>query len=298
LTARKVLLGCSAVAAFLLVLGLSVALAGGGAARGGSWWGGERVAVLPIHGVIGSDEAILAELRAFVGDPSVRAIVVTIDSPGGAVAPSQSIYQELRKAREGGIPVVASIASIGASGGYYIALAADSILALPGSLTGSIGVIMEFPNAAELLGKLGVSMVVVKSSEHKDIGSPFRDVSEGDRLLLQAMITDVYEQFVGAVALERRLGEDSVRSIADGRLFSGKQALEAGLVDRHGNLADAIAMAGRMAGLGDDPEVVHPPQPRRSLIEVLLGVRVSDLADRFRAGADQIHGPRMRFIAR
>jgi protease IV len=298
LTVRKVLLGCSALAALLLVGGLSAALAGGGSAGKARWWGGDRVAVLPIHGVIGSDEAVLAELRAFVDDPSVRAIVLSIDSPGGAVAPSQSVYQELRKVREQGMPVVASILSIGASGGYYIALAADSIVALPGSLTGSIGVIMEFPNATELLGKLGVRMEVVKSSDHKDIGSPFRAVSDRDRLLLQGMITDVYDQFVEVVVYERQLADDSVRSIADGRLFSGRQALDAGLVDRQGNLVDAIAIAGRMAGLGDEPDVLLPPAPRRSLLEVLLGVRVSDLADRLRAGADQVHGPRLRFVAR
>jgi protease IV len=298
LTVRKALFGCSALAGFLLLVGLAAALTGGSSAGGGRWWQGDRVALLPIHGVIASDEAILEELRAFVDDPTVRALVVTIDSPGGGVAPSQSIYQELRKAREGGLPVVASISSIGASGGYYIALAADSIVALPGSLTGSIGVIMEFPNATELLGKIGLSMEVVKSSEHKDIGSPFRPASDRDRRLLQAMVTDVYDQFVDAVAYERQLPADSVRTIADGRLFSGRQAIAAGLVDREGNLVDAIAIAGRMAGLGDDPEVVLPPLPPRSLIEILLGVRVSDLTDRFRVGADQIQGPRMRFIAR
>jgi protease IV len=265
--------------------------------RSGAWFPRDRVAVLPIHGVILSDEAILYELGLFLDDPSVRAVVVTIDSPGGAVAPSQSIYQELRRVRDEGIPVVAAIGSIGASGGYYIALAADTILAMPGSVTGSIGVIMEFPDASELLHRVGVSMEVVKSAEHKDVGSPFRRITNGDRAVLQSMVSDVYDQFVSAVAFERFLDEDSVRVLADGRLLSGRQAVHAGLVDGTGNLKDAIAVAGRMAGLGEDPEVIYPPEPRRSLLEMVLGVQATRLADRLRIGADQLQGPRLRYIA-
>jgi len=294
---RKALRGSGYVAAVFLMLGFA-AYAVPAARASGSWFPHDRVAVLPIEGVILSDEPVLSELRRFLDDPSVRAIVVLIDSPGGAVAPSQSIFQELSKAREQGIPVVASIGSMGASGGYYVALAADTILAMPGSVTGSIGVIMEYPDASELLGKVGVSMQVVKSSEHKDAGSPFRRANDGDRRILQAMVSDVYDQFVAAVAYERVLDEDSVRVLADGRLLSGRQALRAGLVDRTGNLVDAIAVAGRMAGLGDDPEVVYPPEPSRSLAEIILGVRASSLAAGLRAGAEQFQGPRLRYIAR
>jgi protease IV len=291
---RKSLSGRGALAALFLLLGVLVGLA----LRSESIWAApDRVAVLPIYGVILADDPVLFELRSFLDDPSVRAIVVAIDSPGGGVAPSQSIYQELRKARELGIPVVASIGGVGASGGYYIALAADSILALPGSVTGSIGVVMEFPNAAELLQKVGVSMEVVKSAELKDSGSPYRRVTEGDRRVLQAMVSDVYEQFVAAVVYERNMHEDSVRSLADGRLLSGRQALSLGLVDRAGNLVDAIAVAGRMAGLGDNPEIILPPEPSRSLLEIILGVRAADLANRLRAGAEQLQGPRLRYIA-
>jgi protease IV len=294
---HKALRGAAFVAALFLGLVLLSLVARSMVLGESPWPSAPRVAVLPIHGVILSDEAILFELRRFVNDRSVRAIVVSIDSPGGAVAPSQSIYQELRKARDEGMPVVAAIGSMGASGGYYIALAADSIVAMPGSVTGSIGVIMEFPNASELLGKVGVSMEVVKSSEHKDTGSPYRRISDGDRQLLQAMVSDVYDQFVAAVAAERLIEEDSVRRLADGRLLSGRQALIAGLVDGMGNLNDAIAMAGRMAGLGDDPDVVLPPEPRRSLLEMVLGVQASGLVERLRMGADPLHGPRLRYIA-
>jgi protease IV len=270
----------------------------GWSARGGSaWFPRERVAILPIDGVILSDEWILLELRRFVDDPTVRALVVAIDSPGGAVAPSQSIYQELRRAREMGLPVVAVIGSVGASGGYYIALAADSILAMPGSVTGSIGVIMELPDASELLGRVGLNMQVVKSAEFKDAGSPFRRPSDADRQVLQAMVSDVYGQFVDAVAYERALPVDSVHGLADGRLLSGRQAVSAGLIDRPGNLIDAIAVAGRMAGLGDEPDILYPPPPSRSLLEMVLGVRASALTDGLRAGMERSQGPRLRYIA-
>jgi protease IV len=295
---RQSLVGFAAAAGLLSVF-LLLVLAGSTLRTGHSaWFPRDRVALLPINGVILSDEAILFELQHFLEDPSVRAIVVQIDSPGGAVAPSQSIYQELRRAREEGIPVVASIGSIGASGGYYIALAADSILALPGSVTGSIGVIMEFPDASDLLARVGVGMEVVKSAEHKDAGSPYRRISDSDRRVLQSMVTDVYDQFVTAVAYERALPEDSVRVLADGRLLSGRQAVRAGLIDRSGNLADAIAVAGRMVGLGDYPEVLMPPEPRRSFLEVVLGVAASDLANRLRASTESVQAPRLRFIAR
>jgi protease IV len=294
---RKALRGCGFLAALFLLFGFVAFVAPRLWSGQSPWYPRERVAILPVEGVILTDEPLLFELRHFLDDPSVRAIVVVIDSPGGAVAPSQSIYQELRKAREAGIPIVAAIGSMGASGGYYIALAADTILAMPGSVTGSIGVIMEMPNASGLLDKIGVSMEVVKSAEFKDAGSPYRRISDGDRGVLQAMVSDVYDQFVGAVAYERMLDEDSVRRLADGRLFSGRQALQVGLVDRTGNLNDAIAVAGRMAGLGDDPEVVYPPEPRRSFAEMILGIQASGLVDRLRASADQFNGPRLRYIA-
>jgi protease-4 len=262
-----------------------------------AWLQPDRVGVLHLDGEITSDEAFLGDLDFLRGDPSVKAIVVRLDSPGGAVAPSQSIYQELKALREAGVPVVASLQSVGASGGYYVALAADTILALPGSITGSIGVLMEFPNTQPLMEKLGVSMEVVKSAEHKDIGSPFRAATEGDRAVLQAMIADVYDQFVDVVQEARGLTDTRVRELADGRIFSGRQAAADGLIDREGNLTDAIAVAGRMAGLGDEPETVSPPAPRASLLDVLLGAGASSLAERLHAGAATLQGPRLRYVA-
>lgn len=294
MTLPKRLVGCLAIVGALVVLLLVVSIVF--AVVPGSWPAADRVAVLPVEGVITSDEEFREELDRFLDDSSVRAIVVRINSPGGSVAPSQSIYQELRDAREAGVPVIASIGSVGASGGYYVALAADTILALPGSITGSIGVIMQLPNTEELMDKVGVSVEIVKSSEHKDLGSPFRPLGEKDRAILESMVDDVYDQFVAVIKAERGLSDTQLRGLADGRVLSGRQAVEAGLVDRTGNLSDAISLAGRMSGLGDDPEVVRPPEPRPSLLDVILGARTSALVERLGSEVARLEGPRLRYM--
>jgi protease IV len=233
---------------------------------------GGRIAVLDVDGIIVDDEELLRHIRRFRDNRSVKGYLVNINSPGGSVAPSQSIFQELRRIRrDDEVPVVASIGGVGASGGYYVALAADSIFALPGSITGSIGVIVEIPDASELLGKVGVRMQTVMSAEHKDIGSPFRPMAEGDRAILESLVLDVFDQFVDQVVEERGLGRAEVLRLADGRILSGRQALAAGLIDRVGNREDALATAGAMAGLGDRPRIIRPPRPRLTLLDLLLG---------------------------
>lgn len=231
---------------------------------------GDRIAILEVDGIIADDGELLEQIREFRDDARVRGYVVEINSPGGVVGPSQSIYRELKRLRDEGIPVVASIGAVGASGGYMVALGADSILVLPGTLTGSIGVVMELPNAAELMDKIGVSVEVVKSSEHKDLGSPFRPLGEGDRALLDSLVQDVYRQFVDLVVEERGLSREQVLAVADGRVVSGQQAVARGMVDGIGNLTDAVRMAGRMAGMGDDPDVVWPREERPTILDVLL----------------------------
>ena len=231
---------------------------------------GDRIALIEIDGVISDDRELLKQLGEYRDDARVKGYVVAINSPGGVVGPSQSIYRELRRLREDGKPVVASIGGVGASGGYLVALAADSILVLPGTLTGSIGVIMEVPNAAELMDKVGVQVEVVKSAEHKDIGSPFRPMGEGDRVLLDSLIQDVYGQFVETVVEERGLSREQVLAGADGRVISGRQAAALGLVDGIGNLTDAIAIAGRMAGLGSKPSLLRRKEDAPTLMDVLL----------------------------
>jgi protease IV len=269
--------------------------AGGTGAFGGL--GGGRIALLEIDGIITDDAGFLRELRRFRRDRSVRGYVVAINSPGGVVGPSQSIYQELRRLRaEDEVPVVAAIGGIGASGGYYIALGADSIFVLPGSITGSIGVIMELPDASELLGRIGVQIQVVKSSEHKDAGSPFRPISPGDQEILQALVLDVYDQFVEVVAEERGLSREAVALVADGRILSGRQALGEGLVDRLGNVNDAIAAAGRMAGLGPEPRVVRPPEPRVTIFDVIFSRAAASAWGRISAPLDEMRMPRVKFM--
>ncbi len=232
-----------------------------------------RVAVLPIVGIIDSETRFVRELQAFRDDPSVRAFVLEIRSPGGGVGASQSIHAELQRLRmEDDRPLIAWIGSIGASGGYYVALPADSIFALPGSITGSIGVIMQFPNAEELLRKVGVELEVVKSGSLKDMGSPARELSEQERQVLQGLVDDVWNQFVDAVVEGRDLDRAQVVKLADGRVLSGEAAWEQGLVDRLGTLQDALDAAGRMSGLGERPRTVRPARETISLLDLLGGV--------------------------
>lgn len=229
---------------------------------------GPRVAVLPITGLIADPEATIEQLKKFAKDDSVKAIVLRINSPGGGVGPSQEIYEEVRKLR-GKKPVVASLGAVAASGGYYIACAAQKIYANPGTITGSIGVIMQFVNVKDLIEKIGVKGMVVKSGGYKDIGSPLRQMEPEEKRLLQGVIDNVHAQFVDAVAEGRRLDRDRVAGIADGRIFSGDQAKGLGLVDALGNLEDAVAEAGRLAKIEGEPRVVMPPKKKISILDLL-----------------------------
>jgi protease-4 len=238
----------------------------------GAWFGGERVAVVRIEGVILDSRDAIAELRQFRENPNVKAIVLRIDSPGGGVVPSQEIYSEVLKTRnEGRVKVVASMGNLAASGGYYIAAATDRIVANPGTLTGSIGVIMELANVQGLLEKVGVQSVVIKSGKHKDLASPFRTMSAEDRAILQTVLDDVYDQFIQAVAAGRAMKVGQVRDLADGRIFTGRQARTVKLVDELGDLQDAIKLAGKMGGIAGEPRVVET-RKRFSLRDLLGNV--------------------------
>lgn len=274
---------------------LAISAGSGGAAALGV---GGRIAVLDVEGLISDDQDFIRDVRRLRNDRSVRGWVVVINSPGGVVAPSQSMYETLvRLRREADQPVIASIGSVGASGGYYVALAADSIMALPGSITGSIGVLMEYPNVQVLLERVGVRMEVVKGGEQKDLASPFREMDDEQRAILEALVGDVHEQFIEVVAAARGMTVDAVRPLADGRVLSGRQAQAVGLVDRLGNREEAISLAGRMAGLGSDPRVVRPPQPSRPwLLDLLVG-RTAAMAVRRMAGT-VTHGswPTLKYL--
>lgn len=228
---------------------------------------GEKVALIKIEGPIIDSKDIIDELKEYVKDPSIKAIVIRIDSPGGAVAPSQEIYEEIRKATSKK-KVVASMGSIAASGGYYIAAPATKIISNPGTLTGSIGVIMEIPNIEGLMNKIGVKTEVIKSGKHKDIASIFRGIKKEEREILQNVLDNVHEQFIKAVAEGRKIHPDDVRKIADGRIFTGEQALKLGLVDQLGNLEDAINIASKLAGIKGEPVIVSKKE-KLSLINLL-----------------------------
>jgi protease-4 len=243
-------------AVFFVLLFLAYSLTGNKSSAKLSVVGQSKVALVKLEGVLLSSEHIVEELNGYADDSSIKAIVIRIDSPGGGVVPSQEIYNAVKHARQEGKKVVASMGSVAASGGYYVAAAADLIVANPGTMTGSIGVKMEFANIEKLLEKIGVKGMVVKSGEYKDVGSPFREMTDKERLLLQGVIDDVQTQFVLAVAEGRKLPEAEVRAIADGRIFIGQQALALKLVDQLGDLEHSIQAAAGLAGIKGKPFVV------------------------------------------
>lgn len=220
---------------------------------------GGRVAVLEVRGVITEAAPVIDEILKLRETPSIKAVVLRIDSPGGAVGPSQEIHEEVRKLDQKK-PVVASLGSVAASGGYYIACGARRIVANPGTLTGSIGVIMQFLNLEDLMKWARVKSEVIKSGPYKDIGNPSRPLTAQEKKLLGDLTRNVYEQFVGAVAEGRHMNKSDVEDLADGRIYSGRQALDEGLVDEMGDLQDAIQVAGRLGGISGEPAVVYPQQ--------------------------------------
>jgi protease-4 len=238
---------------------------------------GEKIAVVDIKGVITSSRHIVEQIDNFTEDDGVKAIILRINSPGGGVGPSQEIYREVLKAKEKK-KIIASMESVGASGGYYVACASDLIVANPGTITGSIGVVMEFSNVEDLLKKIGLRSYVIKSGKHKDIGSPLREMTPGERSILQGVIDSVHAQFVRAVAEGRNMEESKVRRIADGRIFSGEQAKELGLVDRLGSLQDAIEIAAGMVGIEGKPAVIYPKR-KLSLYELMFKKSVRLIMD-------------------
>lgn len=221
----------------------------------------DSVALIKIEGPIIDSADAIEEIKEYSGDSSIKAIVLRINSPGGAVAPSQEIHDEVKKAAEKK-PVVVSMAAVAASGGYYISVPATKIISNPGTITGSIGVIMEVPNISGLLEKVGVKSEVIKSGKHKDLASVFRGIGKEEREIIQNVLDDVHEQFIEAVANARNMDINEVRKIADGRIFSGRQALEAGLVDEIGNIEDAILTAGELGGIEGEPRVVSKEEKK------------------------------------
>jgi protease IV len=226
--------------------------------------GRAKIGVIQIEGVISSDlsERTVRQLTKYRDDASIKAIILRIESPGGGVASSQEIYEEVSRVRSGGKLVVASLGSVAASGGYYVACTADRIFANAGTLTGSIGVIVQLANAEELLRKVGVASTVITSGPFKDSGNPTRTLRPEERQVFQALVDDVYQQFVEAVAQGRNLPLDEVRQAADGRIYTGRQARDLRLVDELGSMQDAVTYAASTLGIVGKPKLVQEGKER------------------------------------
>lgn len=241
---------------------------------------GNRVGEIDITGTILSSRWPVAQLVKFRRDPSIKAILLRIDSPGGAVGPSQAIYREIRRTIKVK-PVVASMGGVAASGAFYIASAATRIVAEPGTITGSIGVIIHLPNLQGLFDKIGYKTVTIQSGPLKDVGDPDRPMTPQEKALLQSTIDAAYNQFVDAVAHARHLPVAEVRTIADGRIILGEQALKLKLIDQIGNYEDALLEAGRLGGITGQPEVQKAQKHSSSLLSFLIGsnasARLSDI---------------------
>lgn len=238
--------------------------------KGPAWTRGEKVGVVEIKGLIGDARPILKQLDKFNQDQRIKAIVLRVNSPGGAVGPSQEILREVEKIRQQK-KVVASLGTLAASGGYYVSCGADLIMANPGTATGSIGVLMQFANIEQLTKKLGLDFFTLKAGRYKDVGSPFRPMTKEEAAYLQHLIDDIYQQFLQDVAKNRKLPLEKVRALAEGKIFTGVEAKQLGLVDELGNLPDAIERAGRLAGIKGKVEAVYPEKEGFSLLRFLLG---------------------------
>lgn len=236
---------------------------------------GEAVGVIEIEGAIVDARDTIGHIRRFRDDEDIKAIVIRIDSPGGAVGPSQEIYREIRKTIETK-KVVASMGAVAASGGYYVACATDAIVANPGTITGSIGVIMGYTNFRQLLDKIGMVPVVIKSGPYKDTGSPTREMREDEREILQSITSTIHEQFVTAIAEGRKMDRADVEQAADGRIFTGENAKDRGLVDRLGNFEDALEWAGELGGIDGEVVPVYARDEKLSLLRYLMSSSISD----------------------
>lgn len=234
--------------------------------------GGAQVAVLDLEGVIFETKTFIEQLKTYGRAPGVKVVVLRINSPGGGVAASQEVYEAIRRFRsETNKKVVASISSVGASGAYYAACAADKIFANPGSVTGGIGVLAEWYNYGDLLKWAKLQSIIFKSGEFKDAGSPTRPLTQAESAYFQNLINNMHDQFVSAVASGRNMDLEIVRLLADGRVFTGVEAKNNGLIDELGALQDAIAAAGKIAGIAGEPRTVSPQKKRISLLDLFLG---------------------------
>lgn len=286
---HPVIFGMLILLAFGVVLYLSFFRAGLNSGKNRSFSLRDKVGVVFVEGVISDSLEIVEQLDEFARDDSIIAVVLRVDSPGGGVAASQEIYDaviELKKTKK----VVVSMGSIAASGGLLVSCAADKIVANPGTITGSISAIMHFANFEELLKKVGVKSSVVKSGEYKDIGSPLREMTPQEKVIVQDLVDDIYNQFVDVIVRDRKIPREKVLEIADGRVFSGRRAKELGLVDYLGDMSSAAKLACKLAGREGKYDLVYPSKKRISVFDYFLEDATSRISDSLKEKMESRNG--------
>ncbi|RPI17093.1 MAG: signal peptide peptidase SppA [Ignavibacteriae bacterium] len=239
---------------------------------------GDKIALVEINDVIMSSETTVEQIKKYREDKSIKAIILRINSPGGGVAASQEIYEEVKKTRDGGKIIVVSMGSIAASGGYYIAVGSNHIVANPGTLTGSIGVIAQFYTIKDLADKLGIKENTFKSGNLKDAGNPFREMNDSDKAYFQDVVNNSFSQFIDVVARERKMDKEKLMPYANGRVFTGLQAKEYGLIDELGTFEDAINITAKLAGIEGEPRIVRE-RKKFSIFEQIIGAKMEDVTD-------------------
>jgi protease-4 len=227
-----------------------------------------NIGIVEVNGMILSSKKIIHEIKTFRDDDQIKAIILRVDSPGGGIGPSQEIYREIMKTRMDK-KIITSMGSVAASGGYYIASATNGIVANPGTLTGSIGVIMEYANIMEIAKKIGISPVVIKSGEFKDMGSPLRELKDSEKKIFQDLVDELHLQFVNDAAKARGIDVQTMAKLADGRVYTGQRALKLKLIDRLGNLDDAVQWAGEMAHIKGKLKPVYPKEDKITFLKKL-----------------------------
>ena len=235
-----------------------------------------NIGIIEINGMIFSSKKIIEDMKIFRKQEAIKAIIIRIDSPGGGIGPSQEIYREIMKTRKEK-KIIASMGSVAASGGYYVASATNGIIANPGTITGSIGVIMEYANIMEIAKKIGISPVVIKSGKYKDMGSPLRDLKDSEKKLFQDLVDELHLQFVNDVAKARSINTQTMVNLADGRVYTGQKALSLKLIDRLGNLDDAVRWAGEMAKIKGELNPVYPKEDKITFIKKLANTLFKDI---------------------
>lgn len=295
---RDVIIGVIIAVGGLMAIGMFALMMFGMAASSGGFefgsMGGNGIGVIEVSGAIDDEMArqVIRQLERFTDNSSVEAIVVHVNSPGGGVAPSQEIYDAILRARDEK-PVVISMASVAASGGYYIACAGDRIIANPGTLTGSIGVIFQFHTFQDLMGKVGIGTETIKSGELKDVGSYARPMTDKEREMLNSVVQSTYEQFVEVVAASREKDKAEIYPLADGSVYTGLQAYNLGLIDTLGGLHEAVNLAADLAEISGEPTVIRPTYREKVSIFDLLGETLSKVNE---AVDQRVAGPSLLYL--